>query len=65
MRYLIDSGRDSEKGGDEDLFADVFEGDVVGQGGDVRHPPQQEEAAQVLQIRRDKSMWSYSSSFFH
>ena len=53
MRYLIDSGRDSEKGGDEDLFADVFEGDVVGQGGDVRHPPQQEEAAQVIQFKID------------
>ena len=53
MRYLIDSGRDSEKGGDDDSFADVFEGDLVGQGGDVRHPPQQEEAAQVLQFKID------------
>ena len=53
MRYLIDSGRDSEKGGDDDLFADVFEGDVVGQGNDVRHPPQQEEAVQVLQFKID------------
>ena len=50
---ISDKERDSEKGDDDDLFADVFEGDVVGQGGDVRHPPQQEEAAQVLQFKID------------